>query len=98
MNNKPLLSALGAAVYIIGITRLVNYLSIMSSEDNWIVPITLLGLLVLSVAVMAYLFLHEPVRLYMDNKRSEAIGAFLKTVLFFGGFVLLSILVFLSKP
>lgn len=55
----------------------------------------MLSLLVLSVAVMAYLFLREPVRLYFENKRSEAIAAFLKTTLYFGGFALLSIVIYL---
>ncbi len=97
MNNKPLLSALGAAIYIIGITRLLNYLSIMDGKDNWIVPITMLSLLVLSVAVMAYLFLHEPVRLYFENKRPEAISTFLRTTLFFAGFVVISIAIYLLQ-
>lgn len=96
MNNKPFLSALGAALYIVAIATLMNYLSNRSTaEETAIVPVTMLSLLVLSVAVMAYLFLHEPVRLYFENKKTEAISSFLKTLSFFAGFAFLSVLVYL---
>ncbi len=97
MNNKPLFSALGAALYIIAIATLMGYLTDKPGvEETMIVPVTMLSLLVLSVAVMAYLFLNEPVRLYFDNKKSEAIGAFVKTVIYFAVFALISIVIFIS--
>ena len=98
MNNKSFVSALGAAVYVIAIASLMQYLSggPDNSPDTWIVPVMMIGLFTLSAAVMAYLFLNEPVRLYFDNKKSEAAKTFLTTTLYFAGFVALSIAVYVS--
>ena len=97
MNNKPLLNAFGAAVYVMAIATLMQYLSsgANNSPDTWIVPVMMLGLFTLSAAVMAYLFLSEPVRLYFENKKSEAAGAFLQTLLYFAGFVVVSVATYL---
>jgi hypothetical protein len=51
-------------------------------------PIIMLSLLVLSVSVMAYIFGYQPLVLFLDDKRKEAISLFLKTVGIFGGITL----------
>lgn len=58
----------------------------------------MLCLLVLSVALMAFLFFYEPVLLLLDDKRPEAVRFFLGTVAIFAGltavFLALAIFVF----
>jgi hypothetical protein len=54
-------------------------------EDNVFMPITMIALLVLSVALMAYLFFYQPVLLLLDGKRAEAVKLFLGTVAIFAG-------------
>jgi hypothetical protein len=49
----------------------------------------LLGLFVLSAAVMGFLFLYEPLCLYMENHKKEAVVFFAKIVGVFACFVAL---------
>jgi hypothetical protein len=67
----------------------MNYISgIETNENEYIMPIIMLSLLVLSVSVMAYIFGYQPLVLFLDDKRKEAISLFLKTVGIFGGITL----------
>jgi hypothetical protein len=85
MNKKPLYNAILAAGYISILISLINWFTNLphSPEDNVFMPITMLSLLVLSVALMAYLFFYQPVLLLLDNKRSEAAKLLLTTIAIF---------------
>src|SRR3989344_3577253 len=52
-------------------------------EESMLVPIVMLSLFVLSAAVMGYLFLSEPLMLYFDGKKQEAVTFFFTTVAVF---------------
>jgi hypothetical protein len=95
--KKPFLYALVAALYIVFIVSIMSSLSLfMPKEDNIFMPIVMLSLFVLSTAVMGFLFLSEPIQLYMENQKKEAAVFFSKIVGFFACFVILFlILVFL---
>jgi len=95
-NKKPFLFALVAAVYIVFIVLSMNTFSTFLPEDNLVMPIAGLSLFVLSAAVMGFLFLSEPLRLFLENQKREAVAFFAKTVGFFACFVaLFVILIFL---
>jgi hypothetical protein len=68
--------------------------TIQTTTNDFIMPIIMLSLLVLSVAVMAYIFGYQPLVLFLDNKKKEAISLFLKTVGIFGGITLGVILLY----
>jgi hypothetical protein len=96
--KKPFIHALGAALYVALIVTIVNVAvsALESHKETILMPITMLGLFVLSAAVMGFLFLSEPLYLLMENKKQEAIAFFLKVAGFFACFVALSgFLVFL---
>jgi hypothetical protein len=89
MTKNPFYNALAALVYIITVVLGMNYISsIQTNESEYIMPIIMLSLLVLSVSVMAYIFGYQPLVLFLDDKRKEAISLFLKTVGIFGGITL----------
>lgn len=95
MNKKSIYNAILAAGYI---TILVSLMSLIAEtlqiqEDNIFMPISMLAMLVLSVAVMAYLFFYEPVLLLLENKRAEAIKMFLGTVSVFATLAVLFFIV-----
>jgi hypothetical protein len=95
MTKNPLYNALAALVYIIGIVLGMTYMpTIQTTTNDFIMPIIMLSLLVLSVAVMAYIFGYQPLVLFLDNKKKEAISLFLKTVGIFGGITLGVILLY----
>jgi hypothetical protein len=97
MNKKPFLYALGAAGYISLLVLSISALSkFVPAEDNIVMPIAGLSLFVLSAAIMGFLFLSEPLRLFLEGQKREAVTFFLKTVGFFACFVaLFGILMFL---
>lgn len=91
--KKPFLLALVAAVYIIFIVLAISTLGPSLPEKTIIIPIVMLSLLVLSVAVMGFLFFYEPVQLLIDNRKQEALALFAKTLGFFACFVAVFIFV-----
>lgn len=95
--KKPFLHALGAIAYIVTLVAIMfSAESFVPKEDNIAMPIVMLGLLVLSVAIMGFLFLSEPLKLFLEGQKSEAVNFFMKTVGIFACFILLfGILIFL---
>lgn len=90
--KKPFLRAAGAAVYIVLIVLVINFVSLIlkSQQGTILIPMVMLGLFVLSAAIMGFLFLSEPLYLLMENKKQEAIAFFAKTVCFFACIVAVS--------
>ncbi|HEU5114412.1 MAG TPA: hypothetical protein VFT82_01445 [Candidatus Paceibacterota bacterium] len=84
MNKKPFYNAILASGYIALLIDFMNWTSkFQAGESNLLIPILMLSLLVLSVAIMGYLFFYEPVTLLIDGKRTEAVSSFLKTTVTF---------------
>lgn len=81
MNKKPFLNALAALVYIILVVLVMTTISgVQSNVNQFIIPIMVISLFTLSAAVMGYIFCYQPLRLYLDGKKEEAVKLFLKTV------------------
>ena len=84
MTKNPIYNALAAFIYIVAIVFIVNWAGNNEIlETSLLMPIMILSLFVLSTAVMAYLFLYQPVILYMDGKKKDAVNLFIKTLLIF---------------
>lgn len=99
MKKHPFFNALGAGLYITGIVFIIDTVSsVVVKEDTIIIPMTMLGLLVLSVAIMAFLFGYEPFRLFYDGDRAGAVRYFLETLAYFACIALLflAILIYTS--
>lgn len=91
MNIKnPFAYASFAALYIICIVLGINSTSSFAGQNETIlIPMAMLSLFVLSAAVMGFLFVSEPLFLFLENKKKEAISFFLKTVGYFVCFAVL---------
>jgi hypothetical protein len=93
MTRNPFLNALAATLYIVIIASVMYYAPRFGgTEFTVIVPIAIISLFTLSAAVMGYLFLYQPLQLYMDGDRKVAVNLFLQTVAVFAG---ITVLVFL---
>ncbi len=81
MTKNPVLNALMAALYI-GVVSSVMYFGqpLVDPVDNVLMPITMLSLLTLSAAVMAYTFFYQPVLLYLDGQKVEAVKLGVHTI------------------
>lgn len=96
--RKPFIHALAAALYIAILVLSVDATSSMVPGKTIMIPMGMLGLLVLSVLVMGYLFLYEPLNLYFENHKQEAVAFFGKTIGFFAIFIaIFFILYFILK-
>lgn len=92
MTKNPLVNALAASLYIVGVVSFINFLQVLGDEPETIlIPMAMLSLLVLSVAVMAFLFFFQPIQLYLDGERKQAASLFLKTL---ASFAVITALIF----
>jgi len=81
MTKNPFINAVAASLYIVGVVSFINFLKVLGDEpDTILIPMAMLSLLVLSVAVMAFLFFFQPVQLLIDGDRLGAASLFLKTL------------------
>lgn len=86
--KKPIIHASAAMGYIILLFLLLFFgISEPDTPDTFMMPIIMLSLFVLSAAIMGYLFLAEPLMLYLDGKKKEAVQFFAQTV---GSFAILT--------
>ncbi len=94
MTQNPLYNALLASGYIVlVVTIMTSFVDKADGpEQGILLPLTVLSLFVLSAAVMSYIFFYQPIMLYMDGKKTEAVNLFLKTIGFFAGITILLVL------
>ena len=84
MTKNSFLNASLAAAYIIIVGSIMFYgPKFFAPKDTVLAPIAVLSLFTLSAAVMGYLFLSEPLKLYLDGEKTNAVRLFLRTVLIF---------------
>lgn len=81
MLQKSFLKAFLAELYIVLLVLVIQYAQMaVPVSETILIPIAMLSLLVLSVVVMGYLFVSEPVILCIDWKKEEAMKFFLSTI------------------
>ncbi len=98
MTKNPFINALSATLYIVLVASVMFYgTSNMGRANSVIVPIAIVSLFTLSAAVMGYVFLSQPLQLYLDGKKKVAVNLFLKTLAVFAGITVLIFVLFLSR-
>ncbi|MBI3619964.1 hypothetical protein HY214_02360 [Candidatus Roizmanbacteria bacterium] len=99
MTKNPFANALAATIYIVIVASIMFYGAAyhFGRNNSVIIPITFISLFTLSAAVMGYLFLYQPIQLYLDGKKKVAVNLFLQTVAFFAVVTFLILLVFFSR-
>lgn len=82
MSKNAFVSAVGASVYIFLLSIFFNFVSQTQRDkpDTFLAPVGLLSALTLSAAVMAYLFFYQPLQLFLDGKKKQAVSVFMQTV------------------
>ncbi len=97
MTKNPLINALSATAYIILVVAIMTWATkpLQNKSDTFFAPITVISVLTLSVAVMAYLFFYQPLQLFIEGKKKEGIALFVKTTGIFAVITLI-VLILLS--
>lgn len=82
MSKNPIVNALSASAYIVLIVSVMNFVTqpLKNKPDTFFAPVTVLFVLTLSVAVMAFLFFYQPLLLFIEGKKKDAVNLFVKTV------------------
>src|SRR3989344_3311874 len=98
MAKNPILNALAAVLYITFVACVMFYGVEKKVPNNSIlVPIAVLSLFTLSAAVMGYIFLYQPIQLYFDGKKKQAINLVLLTIAVFAGITAVILVCFSQK-
>lgn len=86
MKWNPFLSALAAASYIAAVGLFMQFIQSLRHDtpDTLLDSMGVLSLFVFSAAVMAFLFFYQPILRLIENKKTEAVSYFLKTLGIFG--------------
>lgn len=97
MAKNPILNAALALGYIVVVSGIMFFGSdFIPKEDTVLAPITMLSLLTLSASVMAYLFMYEPLQLFLEGKKKQALDFFFKTVGVFAVFTIILLVLLIS--
>ena len=85
MTKNPIINAFAASLYIITVASFMFFGMKNAGPDNSVlIPFAMISLFTLSAAAMGYIFLSNPLQLYLDGKKKEAVNLFVKTLLIFG--------------
>lgn len=95
MMKKPWVRALLAEGYILSLVGLMNWGNqfTRNKPDTFMAPVAVISVFTLSAAVMAYLLCLEPLMMYLDGKKKQAVRWFLEAVLSFGLITVLAFVV-----
>ena len=91
--KNPYLNSVYAEVYIIIVAWIMRHAGAPNTPDTFIDPIAALSLFVLSAAVITYLFLGEPVQLYLNGEKQQSVSFFMKTVASFAVITLIAFII-----
>ena len=82
MSRNPYINALAATAYIVFVVLLITYgpAYVRDKPDTILAPMAMLSLLVFSVALMGYLFFLQPVQMFLEGQKVEAVELFTKTL------------------
>jgi hypothetical protein len=91
MKWNPLLNAASATAYIGAVVLFLHFIESIRHDtpDTIIDGLGFISLIVFSASVMAFLFFYQPVLLLVENKKTEAVSYFLKTLGIFGAITVL---------
>jgi hypothetical protein len=98
MSKNPFINALAATVYIVLVALVMRYGSQFAQpEDTVFAPIAFISLFTLSAAVMGYLFVYQPLQVYMEGDKKGAVTLFLQTTGIFAVITIVALLIAFVK-
>jgi len=94
MIKNPFINAFSASAYIfLGVTIMTFVTQPLKDKpDTFFAPIVVLSFLTLSVAVMAFLFFYQPLVLFMEGRKKDAVHFFIKTVSIFAVITIVTVM------
>lgn len=98
MSKNPIINAFSASAYIILVVTVMTFVTqpLKNKPDTFFAPVVILSVLTLSVAVMAFLFFYQPLQLFIDGKKKQALNLFAKTVGIFAAITTVALILLFS--
>jgi hypothetical protein len=97
MTKNHFVNALSAILYIAVVASVMYYGPKWTSPEETVVgPVAFLSLFVLSAAVTGTLFFLQPIQLYLDGEKKQAVNLSLSTLAVFGVITALILLALFS--
>ena len=91
--KNPYIHSILAEIYIIIVVSVIHWFAKPNTPDTFLDSAVAISLFVLSASVMGYLFLGEPLQLYLDGEKKKAVSFFFKTVLGFAVITIVAIVI-----
>lgn len=93
MTKNPFLNACAASIYIAAVAFFIYYgprlAGLAGKQDTVLAPIAMISLFTLSAAMMGYLFLFQPLQMFLSGEKKAAANLFLQTLGIFAGITIL---------
>ena len=98
MTKNPILNALAALAYITLVATVMFYgiRNTGQGKDTVLIPIAMLSLFSFSAATIGYVFLSQPLQLYLDGKKKESVKLITQTIAIFGAITALALTLLFS--
>ena len=98
IKKTALVNALLTALYVAGVGSFMYLGSLIKigQSRSFLVPITLLLLLVMSASITGFLIFGKPAQMYIDGKKKEALSLLTQTLVFFSAITFLAIILLVT--
>lgn len=84
MTKNPVINALLGLLYIVLVVSLLYYSPRSIDQAGTIfLPIAMLSLFVFSASCMGYLFLYQPLQLFLEGEKKKSVELFIQTLIAF---------------
>jgi len=94
---RSFINALGTTVYVILVALFMfNGENLFDKTDNFLMPVFMLLLFILSASITGLLVLGKPVLMYLDNLKKEAVTLLLATIGWLAIFLLIVFVILLN--
>lgn len=85
MTKNPIINAGVASLYITILASAMRYASSLSRpDDSFFAPIAFLSLFTLSAGFMGYVFLSQPIMMFLAGEKKQGVTLFVQTLGAFG--------------
>ena len=85
MTKNPFINAILAGAYIVGVVAVIATGENLGPDESILIPMAILSLFVLSALAMGFIFFFQPVQMYLDGSKKEAVDLVVKTIATFAG-------------
>jgi len=97
MSKNPFQNGILASLYIFLVVWIMTFAGKMADQpDSFLAPVAVISVFTLSAAVMGYLFCLQPLQMFLEGKKKQAVNLFLQTVAVFGGLTLIILVLLFS--